>query len=130
VKAAILTAMTALALVMAGCSDECHSICEKYNGCSVSQRATDIECTPYCSDVLSLQRRAVAAEFEDCSEKWQAHLSCWEANIGKICDAQFADCSDEAKAWVDCMKPYCASLPAQNKSDPNCTATGPALIPF
>jgi len=115
----------------AGCAtSRCETVCEKFNACALSERATDVECSPYCGDVESLQQRAESEGQESCDALWQEHLGCLESNSARICDTTFSDCSDKGKAWTNCMTSYCAAVASQKKTDPNCSAGKPTLTPF
>ncbi|WP_081465918.1 hypothetical protein [Stigmatella aurantiaca] len=94
----------------------------------MSERAADVECTPYCEDVEAFQQRAVAAGQADCNALFEAHLDCWEQNTAQICSKEFTGCSDAAKAWRDCVGVYCKTDAA--KTDPNCSGGNTRLLPF
>jgi hypothetical protein len=132
VRAVVLTAfLPALLLLGSGCStSRCEAVCEKFNACALSERPTDVECSPYCSDVESLQLRAESEGQENCDPLWQEHLSCLDSNSAMICDTTFTDCADKAKAWTTCMTSYCAAVASQKKTDPNCSSGKPTLTPF
>ena len=132
-KTVILSAVSLAVLVIAGCgSNKCERVCLSANACTPAQRPVDYECVPFCADVQAVQGRAVAAGFESCDSLWQEHLTCWETNRAQICasDRASSDCAAKGTAWVNCMKPYCAAIASQMKTDPNCTGSTIALVPF
>jgi hypothetical protein len=113
-----------------GCSSQCEAVCEDYNACSVKERATDLDCPHYCSDMETLQERAVQKGQENCDAKWKANLDCWEKNSAKICDEEFTDCSETALEWIGCMTAYCAEIKAAGATDQSCSDGMPTISPF
>jgi hypothetical protein len=131
VRAGVLAAMLLAVMgLTTGCSSKCEAVCASANVCDVSERPADVECTPYCADVDSLQQRAVAAGQPNCDTQFQAHLDCWANNSAQVCSKEFTGCAEAAKAWTDCLTPYCAAILAEKKTDPSCTSGRPTLRPF
>ncbi len=129
-RAVVLTAVLMAIPLATGCASRCEAVCEKVNACSLSERATDVDCGPFCGDVESFQQRAADEGLTNCDELWQAHLSCWESNSAQICDQGFADCKTRGQEWSACMTEYCSALSSQSRTDPNCSKGLPTLLPF
>jgi hypothetical protein len=131
VRVAVWTAgLLAVMGLVTGCSSQCESICAEANTCTVAERPTDVDCPYYCADAEAFSKRSQEAGHESCAAQFQAHLDCWDQNTSKICDKAFQGCAEAGQAWVDCMKPYCAAINAEKKTDPNCASGRPSLVPF
>ncbi len=130
-RAVLLTAgLVAVMGLITGCSSKCESVCSNANSCDLSQRAVDVDCPSFCSDVDAFDARVKAAGQDSCDSQFQAHLDCWEKNSGQICSTDFDGCKDSGQAWTDCMKTYCAAVAAAKQTDPNCSKGKPTLAPF
>ena len=114
VKAVLVITITSSLALLLGCSPggsaACHKVCERYNQCGVADRSVDVECKHFCPEVDEFNDRMEDRGFGSCRDPYNAHLSCWEANIGEICNSDFADCADSGDAWVACMEDYCNAV--------------------
>lgn len=117
----------ALLIVLSGCSTPCEDVCSSFNDCTVQQRDHKVDCATYCGREQQFEESAENAGMDDCSAQFDAHMACWEANIGAICDAASAVCQASADAWLECVAKFCAA--EENANDQACVPQdeGPAL---
>jgi hypothetical protein len=129
VRAVLVFSCVAVAsALITACSNRCETMCGMVNSCSLTQRATDIDCPEYCKDVPEMNARMVSKGFPGCAAEFDEHLSCWEQNKGSVCDSSFTGCRDAGFAWRDCMRVYCRAV-STDGGDRNCVADGGALLP-
>ena len=127
-KASALTLSLCAALsVLSGCSTPCEHVCSSFNACSVEERDHKVDCPSFCEREQEFEESAQKTGADTCKKEFDAHLSCWETNIGAICDAESTKCEASATAWTDCMAKFCAV--EANAMDQACAPQdeGPAL---
>jgi hypothetical protein len=95
-------------VALAGCSSPCESVCSSFNDCSLTERDHDVDCATYCDREQQFEEKAAEVGADTCKKEFDAHISCWEANIGDICNAEKEACEASAAAWVDCVARFCA----------------------
>jgi hypothetical protein len=109
VKASPLTLSLCAALfALSGCSTPCESVCSSFNSCTVEQRDHKVDCATFCAREQQFEESAAKTDADTCKTEFDAHIACWETNIGAICDAESTKCEASATAWIDCMKKFCA----------------------
>lgn len=127
----ILSVCAALS-VLSGCSTPCESVCASYNSCTIAQRDSKVDCATFCDREQQFEQTAAKTRADTCKKEFDAHISCWQTNIGDICDAKNTKCEESSAAWTDCMKKFCA-VP-ENVDDQACVldkdAGAPALSGF
>jgi hypothetical protein len=132
VRAIVLLMASAVAIAV-GCSrrgsSACYEVCERANQCVLKDRSVDIECDYYCPAVEDMQDRMAQAGFDTCETQFNDHMSCWQTNLGQICNtAEFTECTAGAgtpgAAWTACMQTYCNDAfereIASTALEPNC----------
>jgi hypothetical protein len=128
VKASSLILSLCAALVLlSGCSTPCEGVCSSYNSCSLTQRDHKVDCATFCDREQQFEKTAATVKADTCKKEFDAHISCWQTNIGNICDAKSTKCEMSATAWTDCMAKFCAV--ETNADDQACVTQeeGPAL---
>jgi hypothetical protein len=109
VKASPLILSLCAALVaLSGCSTPCESVCSSFNSCTVAERDHKVDCATFCDREQQFEESAAKTRADTCKKQFDAHLSCWETNVGAICDAENTKCEMSATAWTDCMAKFCA----------------------
>jgi len=104
----LILSLCADLVVLSGCSTPCESVCSSYNSCAVTQRDHKVDCATFCDREQQLERSAAKTGADTCKKEFDAHISCWETNIGDICDAKSTKCEASATAWTDCVAKFCA----------------------
>jgi hypothetical protein len=102
-------------MILSSCSSKCDTVCAAYNTCTVADRAAQISCNDYCSNVTNFEAKAqkIAGGTQDgCHALWQAHLDCWTSgsNLSNICKADSSGaypCDATGAAYSECMTNYC-----------------------
>ena len=123
----LILSLCAVLFVLSGCSSPCESVCSEFNSCTVEERDHKVDCSAFCSREEQFEETAAKAGADTCKTQFDAHISCWETNIGDICNAESMVCEASATAWVDCMAKFCAV--DANANDQACVPQdeGPAV---
>jgi hypothetical protein len=123
----LILSLCAALFVLSGCSTPCESVCSSFNECTIAERDHEVDCATFCDREQQFEEHAAKIGADTCKTEFDAHIACWETNIGQICDAESAVCEASATAWTDCMAKFCA-VPA-NADDQACVPQdeGPAL---
>lgn len=123
----LILSLCAALFVLSGCSTPCESVCSSYNSCTVAQRDHKVDCATFCGREQQFEETAARARVDTCKKAFDAHLACWETNLGDICNAESTKCEASATAWTDCVAKFCAV--EANASDQACVPQdeGPAL---
>jgi hypothetical protein len=123
----LILSLCAALFALSGCSSPCESVCSSFNDCEITQRANDVDCATFCSRVEQFEETAAATGADTCEKEFDAYISCWETNIGDICNAESKKCDAPLTAWTDCMAKFCAV--EKNATDQACVPQdeGPAL---
>jgi hypothetical protein len=109
VKASTLILSLCAALsVLSGCSSPCESVCSSFNSCTITERSNKVDCTTFCEREQQFEETAAERGADTCKKEFDAHISCWETNIGDICNDESKKCEASATAWTDCMAKFCA----------------------
>ncbi|UQA59815.1 hypothetical protein [Polyangium aurulentum] len=123
----LIVSLCAALFALSGCSSPCESVCSSFNDCSLAERDHDVDCATFCAREQQFEETAAAKGADTCEKEFDAYISCWESNIGDICNAESTKCDASVTAWVDCMAKFCAV--EANASDHACVVQdeGPAL---
>jgi len=123
----LILSLCAALFVLSGCSSPCESVCSSFNDCSLTERDHKVDCATFCDREQQFEETAAEKGADTCKKEFDAHIACWESNIGEICDAENTKCEASATAWVDCMAKFCAV--DANATDQACVVQdeGPAL---
>ena len=105
------------AAVLSGCSTPCESVCSNYNTCTIEQRDHKIDCGTFCGREQQFEETAAKTGADACKKEFDAHISCWQTNIGEVCNAESMKCEESATAWTDCMAKFCAVSHTEKDSD-------------
>lgn len=122
-RALILSLCPAL-FFLSGCSTPCESVCASYDSCDITQRDHKVDCGTFCGREQQLEQTAAKSGADTCKKEFDAHITCWEQNIGDICDAKNMKCAATATAWTTCMAKFCAI--EANAHDQACVPKGDA----
>jgi len=104
----LILSLCAALLALSGCSTPCESVCSSFNDCTVKQRDHKVDCATFCSREQQFEATAQKTGADTCKKQFDAHIECWQKNIGDICDAENMKCAASATAWSDCMAKFCA----------------------
>ena len=130
----LILSLCAALFFLSGCSNTpCERVCAQYNACTVDQRADDVDCATFCEREQQFEQSLSKAGADTCKKEFDAHISCWETNIGDICNAENKKCEASATAWTECMAKFCDVK--ANANDQACVpqadgGAGPALEGF
>lgn len=114
----LILSLCAALFALSGCSTPCENVCSSYNACTITQRDHKVDCATFCGREQQFEESAAEAGADTCKTEFDAHIACWETNIGQICDAKSTTCEASATAWTDCVAKFCA-VPA-NADDQAC----------
>jgi hypothetical protein len=103
---------------LVGCSTPCESVCASFNDCPIDKRNHDVDCPTYCDREQQFEETAAKTGADTCKTQFDAYISCWDSNIGDICNAESTKCDESEKAWVACVGKFCAV--DANATDPAC----------
>jgi len=123
----LILSLCAALLALSGCSTPCESVCSSFNSCTVKERDHKVDCATFCSREQQLEQSAAKAGADTCKKEFDAHIACWQNNIGDICNAESTKCEMSATAWTDCVAKFCA-VPA-NATDQACVPDEDAGVP-
>jgi hypothetical protein len=121
-KLVLMSALFGVLFLISGCATQCESVAAAYNSCELSERSVQVDTENFCGLVDAFNARAASGGAADCTQKWTAHLTCWQTNLAEICDNGFDGCDQSANDWQDCMIAYCDGLTA-DQYDPQCQGT-------
>lgn len=123
----LILSLCATLFLVSGCSTPCQSVCSSFNDCTVAQRDHKVDCGTFCGRVEQFEASAKKSGGDTCEAEFDAHISCWDTNMGDICNAESTKCAESATAWTDCMAKFCAV--EANANDQACVPQdeGPAL---
>ena len=112
---------------LTGCSTPCESVCSSFNDCAIDQRDHDVDCATFCDREQQFEDAATKSGADTCKTQFDAYISCWDSNIGDICNAENTKCDAAVTSWTDCVAKFCAV--DANATDPACVPQdeGPAL---
>src|SRR5262249_17750627 len=114
-KLVLTSALLGAFFLISGCSTQCESVAAAFDTCSVKERSFAVDGANFCGLIDAFNGRASRAGITGCDAKWTAHLTCWQQNVGKICDNTFDGCDQTATDWNDCVTAFCEQVNA----DPN-----------
>lgn len=104
----LILSLCAALFGLSGCSSPCESVCASFNDCSLTERDHKVDCGTFCDREQQFEESAAEAGADTCQAEFDAHISCWEGNIGNICNAEDTKCEASATAWTDCVAKFCA----------------------
>ena len=105
---ALILSLCAALVGLSGCSSPCESVCASFNDCSITERDHDVDCATYCEREQQFEETAARTGADTCKTQFDAHIACWESNIGNICNAENKACEESATEWIACVAKFCA----------------------